>query len=190
MAAEQKAEIPDLVPTEKELDELRKMVHIIEEGELQSVSFIKFHPFFRKVSDFLKAKGHDVVDLTQEYFESEKTKEVIIEYHVYQNKDPKDKPKRFLFDAHCDNDNGVKVCTYIYYPMCTFPTGGNLFLNKNKSFAIDIFEPDPETIKIDPRKQKVLVLEGDIPHYMDPCIGVGRRECLVVQVHLKNQIKN
>lgn len=186
--AEQKAEIPDLVPSEEELKELRERIHITEEGDLQSVSLYKWHPFFRKVSDFLKVKGYDVVDLTEEYFENDQTKQVVAEYHVYQNKKSSDKPKRFLFDAHCDNDNGIKVCTYIYYPICSFPSGGNLLLNKNKSFEIDTVQPDPEEIiVVDPRQKKVLILEGDIPHYMSPCVGVGRRECFVLQVHLKNQ---
>lgn len=186
---EQHTEILDLVPTTEEFEELMGLIYIQDEGRKQKIPFANWHPFFKKVSDFLKAKGHDVMDLTEEYFSSQESKDkVTVDYHVYQNKTELDAPKHFLFAPHCDNKNDFKVCTYIYYPICSFPKGGELVLNVKKQFNFDLEKSKSgELVIIDPRKQKVLVLEGDIPHYMSPCIGIGRRDCLIIQAPMRNQ---
>lgn len=186
---EQNTKIPDLVPTPQEFEELMGLIYIQDEGRKQRISFTHWHPFFRKVSNFLKARGHDVVDLTEEYFNSQECKDrVLVDYHVYQNKIELDAPKTFLFNPHCDNKDNSKVCTYLYYPICSFPQGGELMLNVKKEFNFDFEKTKPgEIVIVDPRKQKVLIVEGDIPHYMRPCIGIGRRDCLVIQPLMRNQ---
>ena len=113
----------------------------------------------------------------------QKIKKLNFEYHTYFNNvtpnisntpNTNNEILEPVFNRHYDNINSIEVCTFIYYPTCTFEKGGELVLCLQD-----------KQITIDPRVTKCICISGEIEHYMTNCIGAGQRESIIFQVPTK-----
>ena len=163
--------------TDEDLDGIRKACDYSLDGEWKHKVFSihKNFGFLKKAINILLVNGYDVQE--DGFFDPEKGKlDCIFEYHIYRSK--KDVKIDFTFDLHADNDNDTPVHTLIYYPILTFPRGGELVVYRKENI--------PEVIN--PRHEKMVCFSGDLMHTMAPCCGTGIRESIVLQIPAKREI--